>query len=174
MLQHELINDTLVPGSYGLLSWRAHEAWGLGNIGADYDLDGTYSLEESFIVAVKYDSGGWKAITQHNAEFEAFLSDSPETFLAREAIPLLVISLSDTRSPASPSLTTGIPLDLRFPWRDGQEWSLGILGIHDGALDFLPHPSIPVEVREVVAAYQGVIYARCSQVKSQDYLEAIS
>jgi hypothetical protein len=167
-LQSEVASGTLEPGWFGLLSWRQYEeSWGIGTIGISDDYN-IYSLERSFLVVLRKENGTWHGLTQQDPQFETWLNDSPEAFLAREAIPLL------SRTPSHSALyqVGAIPLDLRFPWQDGQEWRLGPKGVHDiNALDFIPHNSIAALDREVVAAYQGVVYLRCSNISTlQDYL----
>lgn len=168
-LQQETASGRLEPSVFGLLSWKQHEeSWGIGTVGIYDNLSNSYSLENSFLIIAKQENGYWQSITGYNPQFESWLYESPETFMAREAIPLL----SRFPSPQATYQTEGIPLDLRFPWRDGQAWMLGAKGVHDlNALDFLPHRSIAVQDREVVAAYGGVVFRRCSNHTTlQEYL----
>ncbi len=159
-LQEEIEVGHLEPGTFGLLSWKQNAGWGIGTVGIRNELTNIYSPEGSFLIIAREESGGWLSLPQYDSQFESWLNQSPETFISRDAIPLLAQKPSQTVRQ-----TQGIPLLLRFPWQDNQEWYLGVLGIHGGssnALDFIPNPAIPVDERMVVAAYRGVVISQCN------------
>jgi murein DD-endopeptidase MepM/ murein hydrolase activator NlpD len=167
-LQNEVANGKLEPRVYGLLSWKQDEEWGIGTVGIRDDLSNSYPPKGSFLIMGRMEGNIWLGVIQSDPRFEIWLNESPETLIAREAIPLIA------RIPTqSVNQVQGIPLQLRFPWHDNQEWYLGQLGIHgwegsNNALDFFPNPAIAVAAREVVAAYRGVVIRHCGEPHSPD------
>ena len=165
-IQNSITDGVLDQGTFSLISWDEKDGWALGTVGVN---GGESLIDNTFLVVARQENNNWSALTQFDSQFENWLYNSPETFLDRSAIPLLSQGVKQGEIGIQ-----GIPINLRFPWKDGQEWRLGSKGIHGAAkeaLDFIPRSTIPITDRKVVAAADGVVYRRCSlSTTQQDYL----